>query len=174
MDGAHGAGAAGMLAIVPEPLAYFLTWTTYGTWLHGDARGSIDLDHNRPGNPVLPGDAQRAARARARMHELPLTLSPRQRETVAHAVRDHAAHRGWAIHALNVRSNHVHVVIDCRTREGCPAPERVLRELKAWGTRRLKAAGLVRKRCWTDHGSTRWINNEPELIGAIDYVTRLQ
>jgi hypothetical protein len=22
-----------------EPLAYFLTWTTYGTWLPGDERG---------------------------------------------------------------------------------------------------------------------------------------
>jgi hypothetical protein len=22
-------------------LAYFITWTTYGTWLHGDARGWI-------------------------------------------------------------------------------------------------------------------------------------
>jgi hypothetical protein len=23
----------------PEPLAYFLTWSTYGTWLPGDERG---------------------------------------------------------------------------------------------------------------------------------------
>jgi hypothetical protein len=25
----------------PEPLAYFLTWTTYGTWLPGDERGWV-------------------------------------------------------------------------------------------------------------------------------------
>ena len=23
-----------------EPIAYFITWTTYGTWLPGDERGS--------------------------------------------------------------------------------------------------------------------------------------
>ena len=27
--------------ILPEPLAYFLTWTTYGTWLPGDERGWV-------------------------------------------------------------------------------------------------------------------------------------
>ncbi len=26
---------------MPEPLAYFLTWSTYGTWLPGDERGWI-------------------------------------------------------------------------------------------------------------------------------------
>ena len=26
-------------SIFPEPLAYLLTWTTYGTWLPGDERG---------------------------------------------------------------------------------------------------------------------------------------
>ncbi|MCA9109357.1 MAG: hypothetical protein KDA52_05390 [Planctomycetaceae bacterium] len=25
-----------------EPLAFFLTWTTYGTWLPGDERGWVD------------------------------------------------------------------------------------------------------------------------------------
>jgi hypothetical protein len=26
---------------LPDPLAYFLTWATYGTWLPGDERGWI-------------------------------------------------------------------------------------------------------------------------------------
>jgi hypothetical protein len=25
-----------------EPLAYFLTWTTYGSWLPGDERGWVE------------------------------------------------------------------------------------------------------------------------------------
>jgi len=29
------------------PLAYLITFRAYGTWLHGDARGSIDRFHNR-------------------------------------------------------------------------------------------------------------------------------
>jgi hypothetical protein len=34
------------------PLAYLITFPTYGTWLHGDERGSVDRDHNLPGTPV--------------------------------------------------------------------------------------------------------------------------
>jgi hypothetical protein len=30
----------------PLPLAYLITFRCYGTWLHGDARGSVDPTHN--------------------------------------------------------------------------------------------------------------------------------
>ena len=33
------------------PIAYFISFRTYGTWLHGDERGSIDLHNNIYGNP---------------------------------------------------------------------------------------------------------------------------
>jgi hypothetical protein len=36
------------------PLAFLITWRTYGTWLHGDSRGSVDRAHNRYGTPRLP------------------------------------------------------------------------------------------------------------------------
>ena len=29
-----------------DPLAYFLTFTTYGTWLHGREEGSVDRDNH--------------------------------------------------------------------------------------------------------------------------------
>jgi hypothetical protein len=29
------------------PLAYLITFRCYGTWLHGDSRGSVDRFHNR-------------------------------------------------------------------------------------------------------------------------------
>ena len=29
------------------PFAYFITFTTYGTWLHGDKRKSVDPKHNQ-------------------------------------------------------------------------------------------------------------------------------
>lgn len=31
------------------PLAYLITFRTYGTWLHGDERGSVDKNHNKFG-----------------------------------------------------------------------------------------------------------------------------
>ncbi|MGI9518711.1 MAG: hypothetical protein ACR2NP_16760 [Pirellulaceae bacterium] len=38
-----------------EPLAYLLTWTTYGTWLHGDDRGwnRRDEPEFQPPNPLF-------------------------------------------------------------------------------------------------------------------------
>ena len=35
------------------PLAYFITFRAYGTWLHGDERGSVDRLHNTFGSPSL-------------------------------------------------------------------------------------------------------------------------
>jgi hypothetical protein len=36
------------------PLAYFFTFRAYGTWLHGDERGSVDRFHNQYGTPFRP------------------------------------------------------------------------------------------------------------------------
>src|SRR6266478_1713782 len=50
--------------IVPamsEPVAYFITFTTYGTWLHGRAPGSVDREHNQPGTAFLPADVAEEA-----------------------------------------------------------------------------------------------------------------
>jgi len=35
------------------PLAYLITFRAYGTWLHGDSRGSVDRFHNRYGAPLI-------------------------------------------------------------------------------------------------------------------------
>jgi len=40
------------------PLAYFLSFRSYGTWLHGDKRGSVDRFHNKYGTPRLPENAK--------------------------------------------------------------------------------------------------------------------
>ena len=41
-----------MTLVNAEPAGHFLTFRTYGTWLHGDARGSVDRFHNVPGEPL--------------------------------------------------------------------------------------------------------------------------
>jgi len=33
------------------PLAYLITFRCYGTWLHGDERGSVDRFHNQYQSP---------------------------------------------------------------------------------------------------------------------------
>ncbi len=160
-------------ACMPPPLAYFLTWTTYGTWLHGDNRGSVDRRQNRFGSPEINPNPSRKHKERYSLGSPIYALNPEAQTIVHEAIQDHAAHRGWEILAISVRTNHVHVVVDCRSGE-MQSPERVMQEFKSWGTRRLKEHHLASPRVWTDHGSTRWINNERGLVAAIDYVTRFQ
>lgn len=154
------------------PLAYFLTWTTYGTWLHGDRRGSVDDAHNVFGHPVLEARPDRAARIREGLAEQPFVMTARVREVVDDAIRAHAEIRSWRVLGLNVRTNHVHLVIEASSH----SPEQVMAQCKSWATRRLRDRGLLdgRKRVWTKMGSTRSLWNEQALTAALDYTERMQ
>lgn len=153
-------------------LAYFITWTTYGTWLHGDPRGSVDDDHNKYGSPMLEPDALRNRSTARALSEAPFTLDIEARRVVRRAIRDHAEHRRWRIDALSVRSNHVHIVLAAPSH----TPEIVAGQLKSWSTRRLREAGLLgdRRHVWTKMASTRWINTDASHLAAVDYVNNHQ
>ena len=152
---------------------YFLTWHTYGTWLHGDSRGSVDAEHNELNAPLAPDDPDRRSRMQALLKHPPVVLSDRARELVEATIRRHCEVRDWRLWAVSVRSNHVHVVV------GCPpevSPERAMEQFKAWGTRRLREAGLLEpeRTVWVEHGSTRWIKTEESLAQVVDYVENRQ
>jgi REP element-mobilizing transposase RayT len=90
---------------------------------------------------------------------------------VAATVRETCQAAGWSLYALNVRTNHVHVVVAAPL-----APERVMTSLKAWCTRRLRENQLVAPgaRPWTRHGSTRYLWTERDVDGACHYVIHEQ
>jgi REP element-mobilizing transposase RayT len=158
---------------MPLPLAYFLTWICYGTRVHGDERGSVDMTHNTLNTPLLPPDPLRERLDRSLMRSAPVTLSPAARQIVDEVIRQHCEIRGWRLLALNVRTNHVHVVVDCL---GRASPETAMEQFKAWATRRLRGAGLMPKdqKVWAEHGSTRWVGTAENLAEAIDYVLNRQ
>jgi REP element-mobilizing transposase RayT len=150
-----------------EPLAYFLTWTCYGTWLHGDDRGSVDRHQNSPNEDLIsPTRAWSEWSARELKGEI-VTLSEQARLVVEQTIEDHCAYRKWTLHVKNVRSNHVHVIVTSdRT------PRRTMDELKGWSTRRLRTAGLFGQdaEVWTEGGSKKQLWNERALEAAIRYV----
>jgi len=153
-----------------EPLAYFLTWTTYGTWLPGDDRGWVA----KPGEFQRPDPAVEQA-ARSRMTEPPLVLNARQRGIVELTIADHCRIRGWGLLAVSCRTNHLHVVVAAAGRH----PEDVMDQLKAWCSRKLKEQGAslhgpVRSNWWTQRGSKRWLNDEPSVRIAVEYVQEAQ
>jgi REP element-mobilizing transposase RayT len=149
------------------PLAYFITFTCYGTWLHGDDRGAVDDEHNVPGTPFLPADPGRRADEREALAEPPYQLDAPRRRVTLDAVREIAERKGWELHAVHVRSNHVHLVV---TAAG--APERVMNDAKAAASRRLnKAFPDERDRTrWTRHGSTRYLWSGESVTETVEYV----
>jgi hypothetical protein len=66
--------------LMSYPLAYLITFTTYGTWLHGDSRGSVDKQHNRYGDDLVALDAAREKKERIALENQPVVLSPEQDE----------------------------------------------------------------------------------------------
>jgi len=76
------------------PLGYFLTFTCYGTWLHGDERGSVDREHNIPGTPILPPDTNRRGRERNGLSQPPYLLDQAHRQVALHALYEIAQRKG--------------------------------------------------------------------------------
>ena len=118
-------------------------------------------------------------------------LDAEQRKVVEETIADHCRIRNCVLHAVNCRSNHLHVVV---TAPGYH-PDVVREQFKAWCTRRLKERehtnptrkrgpdtnptrkrgpdkrGIpVRKQWWAERGSKRYINDENSLEAAILYV----
>jgi REP element-mobilizing transposase RayT len=151
---------------LPEPLAYFLTWTTYGTWLPGDERGWM----RRPGILELPNASLKRV-ARQLQSETSLILAPEQRQIVETTIQEHCKVRGWHLWIARALSNHVHVVVTAKDYE----PHVVMDQFRAWCTRKLKTTVTTqRKNWWTERGSTRYINDEESLEAVILYVRDFQ
>ena len=149
-----------------DPLGYLLTWVTYGTWLPGDARGWVEY---RAGWQ-LP-DPVRELEAMAIMTEEACRLNPVQRQAVESQIAETCQHRGWHLHAVNCRSNHVHVVV---TAPGV-STKKLRADLKAWATRCLKDRfDAKRENWWAERGSVRFLNSEASLEGAVVYVLDVQ
>src|SRR3954471_15527687 len=100
-------GPTGMTPIAPSILGYHLTWTTYGTWLPGDARGWIRKNYNGVQSP----QRKREEDYRRRLSEEPVELTTSQRALIEETITNHCTTRNWPIHAVNARTNHVHVIV---------------------------------------------------------------
>src|SRR5215475_5990009 len=92
------------------PLAYLITFRCYGTWLHGDERGSVDKEHNIYNEPFATANAGRKEYHLNHLNGEPVKLDAQQRKSVDDAIREVCRFKNWSLMALNVRTNHVHLV----------------------------------------------------------------
>ena len=150
------------------PLAYLITVRCYGTWLHGDERLTVD----RHGLNVY-GRERRAPNAkledlmRQNMTSEPIVLNETQRATVKSAIEEVCLHRGYYVRAVNVITNHFHVVVSAQSK-----PEPIADALKSYATRKLRETGLIgdELRPWARGRSRRYLWKEKHVSRAIEYV----
>jgi REP element-mobilizing transposase RayT len=150
-----------------DSIAFFITWSVYGTHLQGDERG---WRRRRKGNQLV--QPRLAEWRRERLKHQVLLLSPEQRAGVEHECRRHCAHRGWHLWAVNARTNHVHVVVTAAECSG----KTVRDQLKANCTRGLREqwADFRDRPVWTVGGDWECINSTDELESVCQYVTEAQ
>lgn len=149
------------------PLAYLITFRCYGTWLHGDRRGSMDRKHNIYSSSKIPANRSFENSDKQQLKHQPITLNAPQRAVVKKAVRGVCEHRRYVLHCINVRTNHAHAVVTAMCK-----PEPVLDAFKSYSTRALRRAELIgiREKPWARHGSTIYLWKEKDVAKAIEYV----
>ena len=148
-------------------LAYLLTFNTYGSWLHGDERGSIAPNQNTFGEQRIPPNPHLEKSRRDTMKEHPYQLDTSRQRIVLDAILHHIAIRKWQIWAAHIRPTHAHLVAS-----GDIAPERMLNEFKSYASRALNASNVDKPDCkrWARHGSTKHLFTEQSIVQAVRYV----
>jgi len=158
--------------------AWLLTWTTYGTWLPGDVRGSVSRVradqgprqyHNTPSTPYdgpMPG--LRTA-AEAALKWRPILLNSIQAACVLAQLHETAAFRHWRLLAAAVMRNHVHLVV---VADDAVKSADLLRTFKSYASRALNSENSkpIGGRWWTTSASRRSLPDERAVAAAVRYV----
>lgn len=150
-----------------DPLAYFITWTVYGTHLQGHEEGwRRRKKGTQPPQPLLERWRQ------DRLKHPVIMLDADMRAIVENEIERHCHHRDWHLWAKNTRSNHVHAVVTAQDASG----KTVRDQLKANCTRGLRERwDVFRERpVWTVGGDWQCINSEEDLAVVIEYVMEVQ
>ena len=150
-----------------EPIAFFITWTVYGTHLQGDARGW----RKRRQGEQLPQPRLAAWRQERLKYGVEL-LTQQQRSVLDAEIERFCGVRGWHLWARNVRTNHVHVVVTATGYAG----SKVRDQLKANCTRVLREGWpkFEARPVWTVGGDWECVNTEEDLEQLVIYVSEVQ
>ena len=146
-----------------NPIAYFITFSTYGTWLHGDPRSSVMRFNG--GSKRLDDQPNLYAYHHTQLSSKPVILDAAQRQVVQEKIIKHCDIRRWRLFALHVRTNHVHIVV-----KADKSIDQVSNELKGWPKRILGEQGFKFPKVWTGGSSKVFIFTENKLKEKIHYV----
>lgn len=151
---------------VKSPLAYLITFTTYGTWLHGNRAGSIWKDSVTSKTKLIASEPKLEASEAGRLKNASFVMDAEHRKAVLDSILEVCFFRNWDAYAVHVRTNHAHAVVSTNLQ-----PEKVMNDFKVYATRALrKKCRMLPRKIWTRHGSTKYLWNERELSDAVQYV----
>ena len=155
------------MKVIDGPLAYFITWTVYGTFLQGDSRW---WRKKRAGSQAPQPRLEEWHRHRLK-HDV-ILLSRVHRDSVNAAIEEHCSRRSWKLWIANARANHVHVVVSAFGYQGV----KVRDQLKANCTRSLRDmdSQFTGRPVWTSKGDVKMLFTDDELESAIQYAGEAQ
>jgi REP element-mobilizing transposase RayT len=147
--------------------AYLITFSCYGSRMHGDGAGRVDRKHNVPGSPFVPIDSGRAFTECQLMGQPLYSLDQPRRAAVLACLREVCSQRGWTLLAAHVRTTHVHVIA-----ESDEPAEQMMNAFKSYASRRLNESGWdgPGRKGWTRGGSIRRLWKRESVLAAIRYV----
>lgn len=159
---------------------WFLTWTTYATWLPGDPRGFVSPKFDRlvaePRNniPETPYDAGRPdlyKLAASKVRGAPIFLIQEQADAVKQQLTETARHRHWQICVGAILSNHLHLLVGVMDD---PDPSILLRDFKSYASRCLNrlSGKPVSGTWWTEQGSKRKVKDASHFENVRSYILR--
>lgn len=159
---------------------WFLTWTTYATWLPGDPRGFVSPKFDRspteprnnvPDTPYDSGRPDLQELAASKVQGAPIFLKQEQADAVKQQLTETACHRHWQICVGAILSNHLHLLVGVMDD---PDPSILLRDFKSYASRCLNrlsgkpASGTW----WTEQGSKRKIKDARHFENVRSYILR--
>ena len=150
------------------PLAYLITIRTFGTWLHGDERHSVDRHgKNIYGTPDVVPNQKLKEIMQSEIKQPAVILNDIQRTAVEIAIIELCGQRKYHLQAINVRTNHAHAVVSAQAK-----PERIADAFKAFATKKLREENLVSSelKIWSRGRSRRYLWKPRHVAAAIDYV----
>ncbi|MCC6580982.1 MAG: hypothetical protein IT440_11125 [Phycisphaeraceae bacterium] len=150
-----------------RPLAYHITFGTYGARLHGDPRGTVIRELNRITDPIIGNDPRWRQKEieRLKFPSVELTLDMRKKiESLGPAV---CSRGGWTFHNIAAGRDHVHLLLSADA-EG----NAVRRWAKTWLGQELSRTWPLQDGAtwWAEGGSVKWIWDQRYLEQAFVYI----
>jgi len=157
-----------MFNLQPRTVAIHWIATTFGTWLHGDPRGSW-----HEGKLIGPDPFLRETILRRMTHDA-IVLTTAEQYWVERVIRDTCEEQNHEIVSLTVQATHLHLILGAKLREDIKTTIARLKRrtaVKIFSQRRSQGL-TVPKSLWTEGRYVIFLDEDEHVENTIEYVER--